>query len=174
MSKSEPSHKISIIIKIVAAGILCAVLAGNLYLIAAQIADKDNLPKIFGYARVIVMSGSMQPAIEAGDLIVVREQQKYEEDDIITYRRGGALITHRIVEANESGIVTKGDTNNVNDDPVAPADIEGKVVLRIPGAGNFILLLKKPSVILAVSCLILLFFIVSLAVQKLKGEKKKV
>lgn len=174
MSKSRHSHKISIIIKIIAIGLLCAVLAGNLYLIAVQLSDKNNLPKIFGFARIIVISGSMQPAIEAGDLIIIKEQAEYREDDIVTYRRGGALITHRIIEADKSEVITKGDANNVNDDPVALADIEGKVVLCIPGAGNFILFLKTPAGILAVSFLVLVLFALSRVAQMVKREKKKV
>ena len=56
--------KVWILIKIIVVFILCAVLAANLYLIFAKAGGKNDLPKIFGYAQLIVISGSMQPAIE--------------------------------------------------------------------------------------------------------------
>ncbi|HVI43109.1 MAG TPA: signal peptidase I [Anaerovoracaceae bacterium] len=172
MRTSKYLHKIVIIIKIIVAFFLCAVLVGNLYLIGAQLADKNSLPKIFGFAQVVVMSGSMLPAIEAGDMIIIKEQKKYEENDIVTYRRDQILITHRVIELTQSGVVTKGDANNVNDNPVPLSDIEGKVVLCIPNAGNIILFLKKPTGILAVSCMVLLLYMISHIVQKLKRQKK--
>jgi signal peptidase len=173
MSVFRHSHILSAIVKIIVIGLLSSILIGNLYLIAAQLADKDRLPKIFGYAQVIVISGSMQPFIEAGDLIIIKEQEEYQESDVVTYRSGRILITHRIIDISESGIVTKGDANNAADEPVASSAIEGKVILNIPGAGNFIIFLKSPKGILAISCLILLLYGLSRAAQKLKREKKK-
>lgn len=154
--------------------LLCIILAVNLYLITAQLTDKNNLPKIFGFAAVIVISGSMEPAIEAGDLIIIKEQGEYKEDDIVTYRSGPTLITHRIVAINASEVITRGDANNAEDAPVVLSALEGKVVLNIPEAGKFLLFLKTPTGILTASCLVLVCFFLARAVQKLKREKKTV
>jgi len=171
LSKNRHIRIISIIIKIAVISLLAAILIGNLYLIWAQLADKDRLPKIFGFAQIVVISGSMQPYIEPGDLIVIREQDDYGEGEVVTYRRGRILITHRIIGITESGVITKGDANNAADEPIELSDIEGKVVLRIPGVGNMILFLKKPAGILAVSCFILLLYGLWRAVQTMKNGK---
>lgn len=173
MSASRHSHRILTMIKIAVVCLLSAILIGNLYLIAAQLAYKNQLPKIFGFAQIIVISGSMQPCIEAGDLIVIKEQEEYKEGDIVTYRSGRIFITHRIIEINRSEFIAKGDANNAGDKPSALSDIEGKVVLRISGAGNLIIFLKSPTGILAISCLVLLLYGLSRAAHKLKQVKNK-
>lgn len=161
-------------IKVLVAVIICCLLISNLYLIIAHLTAKNDLPKVFGFGQVIVASGSMHPAIETGDLIIIREQKEYGKNDIITYRVDQALITHRIVEVNLSEVITKGDANNRNDDPVLLSDIEGKVVLRIPGAGNLMFFLRTPKGILSLSCLVLILYMISLMIRKLKEKKKQV
>lgn len=123
---------------------LAMILLVNLYIIAAQILLKNDLPKVAGYAQILVISGSMQPTIMAGDLLIIHEQEEYKTQDIVTYRDGRGLITHRIVEIRNGQAVMQGDANNVADDPVSVEHIEGKVVLKIPLAGNLILFLKTP------------------------------
>lgn len=158
-------------IRIIIACFLSAVLMINLYLIVAQLADRNELPKIFGFAQIIIISGSMQPEIKAGDLIIIKEQTAYKEDDIVTYRKDQVLITHRVVEANETGIITKGDANNTNDELVALSDIEGKVVQSIPGAGKFILFLRTPTGMVAIIGLLFLLYIINSVAQKLSERK---
>lgn len=121
---------------------LALILLINLYIIAAQILFKNDLPKVAGYAQILVISGSMEPTIAAGDLLIIHEQEEYKTQDIVTYRDGRGLITHRIVEIGNGQAVMKGDANNVADDPISVEHIEGKVVLNIPLAGNLILFLK--------------------------------
>lgn len=173
LSASKWLGKILNTIKIIVVCFLCAALVINLYLIVAQLADRNDLPKIFGFAQIIIISGSMQPEIKAGDLIIIKEQAAYKEDDIVTYRKAQILITHRVVEANASGVITKGDANNTNDDPVALSDIEGKVVLCIPGAGKFVLFLRTPTGMMAIIGLIFLLYIINSVAQKLKREKSR-
>ena len=140
---------------------LAAVLIINLYIISAQILFEKDLPKVAGFAQIIVISGSMQPSIMAGDLLVIHEQEDYEKRDIVTYRSNGRLITHRIIEIDTEQALMRGDANNVTDDPVPLEDIEGKVLFRIPMAGNFILFLKTPMgmllMILAIIAIYILF-----------------
>lgn len=174
MGKSSYLLRLWILIKALIAFLLCAVLICNLYLIMAHLAGKNDLPKIFGFAQVIVISGSMQPSIEAGDMIIIREKEKYEKNDIVTYRENDALITHRVVEINQFDVITKGDANKMNDDPVSLSDVEGKVVLRIPDAGNLLFFLRKPKGILTIACMVLILYMISFTVNKLKQQKKQV
>jgi signal peptidase len=117
------------------------------------LAFKQDLPKIFGFGQVIVISGSMEPAISAGDLLIIKEQSQYQVDDVVTYEWGNSLCTHRIVSLDGDQMITKGDANNTVDESTAMSLIEGKVVFRIPGFGNFILFLKTPFGLLLLAVL---------------------
>jgi hypothetical protein len=63
-----------------------------------------------------------------------------EVDDVITYRRGTVDVIHRIVsiERTADGLVitTKGDNVGRADPPIGEADVEGKVVFRLPQIGR--------------------------------------
>lgn len=79
----------------------------------------------FGVSFAIVQTPSMEPTIMTGDLIVYRtcKYSDIEEGDIIVFRAGngfpkdiqGQSIVHRVTERTESGLVTKGDHNNKQD-----------------------------------------------------------
>lgn len=136
--------------KIVVA-ILVIILIGNLYLLTMQLVFKQELPTIFGFGQVIVISGSMEPTISAGDLLIIREQNQYQVSDIVTYEWGNSLCTHRIVSIEGDQMITKGDANNTTDEPTPIDLINGKVVFSIPGFGNFILFLKTPFGLLLIA-----------------------
>jgi len=96
-------------------------------------------PRIFGYSFYNVGSGSMSGEIEINDLIVVKETNDYEIDDIVTYLRDGDSVptTHRIIGITSDGkYITKGDANNTEDRfPISEEEILGEVVKIKPGAG---------------------------------------
>ena len=82
---------------------------------------KEEVPNIFGYKILQVMSGSMSGEFETGDTILIKEI-KEESDlkigDVITYRIAkNTLVTHRIVNITKIGenlnYTLKGDANNV-------------------------------------------------------------
>lgn len=160
------------IIQVVFVTLMCAILLVNFYLLAARLIFKKDLPKIFGFAQIIVISGSMQPAIDVGDMLVIREQSGYAVHDIVTYHTSQSFITHRVVEVNDGELLTRGDANNVIDDPIALSAVEGKVVLQIHGAGNLLLFLKTPFGILMMLLVLFLLIEIPFAVEKLKRPKK--
>ncbi len=95
----------------------------------------SKLPTLFGYSYSFVMSGSMEPEISAGDMVVCKAQNAYELNDIIVYydEQEKVFILHRIVGKTADGFITKGDFNPECDTyPVPPKAIQGKVVLAIP------------------------------------------
>ena len=106
-----------------------------------------NSPKLSTYEimPLIVLSGSMKPAINVGDIIFIKgiNPNNIKVGDVITYRKDKIkTITHRIiaVQKTELNILfeTKGDVNNVKDEnKVFSDEIVGKVVFRIPYAGYF-------------------------------------
>ena len=78
----------------------------------------------------------MMPTFEKGDYILIKKQKEYNVGDIITYEveeQGTKyLVTHRIIEKNENGYITKGDANNTNDEGTIYENvIRGKLFLII-------------------------------------------
>lgn len=131
--------------------LLCLLMLINVYYIIEKVALNNELPKIFGYSDVVVVSGSMEPTLEIGDLLIIHEQKKYDIDNIVTFQGDTRLVTHRVVEVAGSLYTTKGDSNNVNDTPqTAITEIQGKMVLRLRGIGNIVFFLKSPFGMLVV------------------------
>lgn len=125
--------------------LLALLLICNLYLIAMEHFVGAESPTIFGYSTAVIASGSMEPALSVDDLILNYAQDDYAEGDIITFRSGNSLTTHRIVEITEDGYVTQGDANNAADlDTVSPDAVVGKVVGEIPHVGSALAFLKTP------------------------------
>jgi len=96
------------------------------------------LPIENNYSLKMVTSGSMEPAIKTGSIVMVRPALDYKIGDIISFNLGKGernLTTHRIVGEKEQGFITQGDANNVADmNPVKKEQVLGKVVLAVPYA----------------------------------------
>ena len=56
----------------------------------------------------IVMSNSMAPKLKRGDLILVKEQESYSVNDVITFMRNSETVTHRITSSSNNSFKTKG------------------------------------------------------------------
>jgi signal peptidase len=85
---------------------------------------------IFGITTHVVISGSMEPSIHEGDIVIVKQLDNYEIGDVIVYiRDDGLSITHRIIDIGIDGYVTKGDANQQHDPGAAKINqIVGKVI----------------------------------------------
>lgn len=119
----------------------------NLYLGINKAVTHNPIPKIFGFSPLVVLSGSMEPALYPGDLVVIREQEagKYKIGDVVTYLTGTTAFTHRII-SEENGVYTlKGDNNNAADEYLTADRFEGKVLFHIPKIGVAIVFFKKPA-----------------------------
>ncbi|RDZ38207.1 MULTISPECIES: signal peptidase I [Haloferax] len=127
------------------------VLGGVVLLVAVALVVVLAAPQTFGAdASYTVLSGSMSPTFDAGDVVVVRDVSPADisEGDIITYRAAGSAITdertdrvtHRVVAVDRSGdspvFRTKGDANeDIDSDPVAADRVVGRVWFRVPYLG---------------------------------------
>ncbi len=105
---------------------------------------------------MIVMSGSMEPAIKTGSICFVRTKadfQNIKEGDVITYRLLEGTITHRVIEKNRDGVITKGDANPVKDlGIVTKENYYGKVTGHIPYVGYVLFFLRKHLISFAIIC----------------------
>lgn len=90
-----------------------------------------NNKSFFGFRVYRVISGSMQPTLQIGDIIIIRKEKEYHINDIITYDTGLTTVTHRIKSIDNNDVVTKGDANDVNDDVFNVDKIVGKYFFRI-------------------------------------------
>jgi len=161
-----------------------------LFIAGLAVLSAFGLPKIF--RLFVVQSGSMEPVIKTGSLVVVRPENKYNKDDIITFKvhsdadiqNPNLLITHRIVDLKDdnSGLffTTKGDANQSPDAESRPAgNVLGKVVFSVPYLGypvgfaktqtGFILLVVIPATIIVYSEMVT----IKNETQKLLAERRK-
>lgn len=138
---------------------VCGLALGiNVYMMNASKLMGNQLPMPFGVGFAVVLSGSMEPAMSTGDLIVVCEDNDYEVNDVVVYQNGYSLIVHRIVGIDGDEVVTKGDANNINDAAISVSDIKGKVVMTIPYLGEVMTLIKSPiaTVLIVLAAIVLI------------------
>lgn len=173
--------KISIIIGILLCIVLILVLIINITLIVGSYVNPEKVPSFLGYKPFIVLSGSMEPEISPGDLIITSnvDPEEIKVGDIISFREDGTtVVSHRVTEVlTEEGLAfhTKGDANiGADAGTVLPEDIEGLYIWRIGGLGRIALFLQTPMGLLIFViiplCLIILYDIAS---RKLRNKKEK-
>ena len=152
----------------------------NVTLIVKSYTSPDKVPDFLGYKPFIVLSGSMEPSIMTGDMVFVKETDpdSLKVGDVIAYKSGSAVVTHRIVEVKsengETRYVTQGDANNAADQSlVKPADVEGIYQRRVAGAGNLAMFMQTTTgMILFVVCPLVLFVLWDVIRRQLESRKE--
>jgi len=98
-----------------------------------------------GWEFDAVLSGSMEPELAVGGLVVIRpaDTQQLNVGDVISFKLPGieTPICHRVIDIQEteSGrlFTTKGDANEEADlNPVPAEAVTGKEVFYLPYVGN--------------------------------------
>jgi signal peptidase len=150
-AKRADKFSFATVIGVVLILILTPVLVVNFTLIFKSFVYPNEVPGFLGYKPFIVLTGSMEPAFSSGDLVIVKEVEanNLQLDDIIAFREGNAVITHRIIEFEQNGssyrFITKGDNNNIEDRrPVNVEQLEGQYIFRIRNLGNFAMFMQTP------------------------------
>lgn len=130
--------------------LLAFVLIVNVTLLVKSYLNPDQVPDFLGYTPLVVQSGSMEPTIAIGDLVLTRKSDlsQVKAGDILSFYDNGQVVTHRIDKIELSGdkvsYITKGDNNNTPDLlPVTPAQVAGVYVTHVKGIGDFILFLSS-------------------------------
>ncbi len=101
-----------------------------------------SFPK--NYKLLIVQSGSMEPAIKTGSVILIKKQDTYHQGDIISFlSEGKDSTTHRIVKSQiltgKEFFITKGDANQGEDRELVSGDnVLGKTIFVCPYLGYLI------------------------------------
>lgn len=109
------------------------------------------IPRLTGWVPLTVLSGSMEPTIPIGSLVVVERLDGQQPDlsgievgDAITFMpnpNDPTLVTHRVVSTGGRAdgtpvFITRGDANGTNDPgPVSAEQVRGVVRYHVPYAG---------------------------------------
>jgi len=177
--KKEPISKKKIAISIFLIGF--AFLGSYLIYFILQIALNTSAP------MVVVVSGSMEPNINKGDLLFIQgvDPEDIEVGDVIVYDAHGLWvgapedpIVHRVIDIKEDDgklyFVTKGDANELKDkEPVPENRVLGKVVGRIPYVGWVKIILTDYGLLFPVIIILSVPLVVSILWDLIKGEKEE-
>ncbi|MFA6670553.1 MAG: signal peptidase I, partial [Bacillota bacterium] len=126
----------------VAFSITVAVLLGTLASVNVT-KSKGEIPAILGFQLFMVESGSMEPTLPVGTVILSRQprdKHNLKAKDIVTFRSSaGSVVTHRIIEVltDDKGSVsyrTKGDNPISSPDLelLSPENIIAVFIMKIP------------------------------------------
>ena len=105
-NKSVITHRILTIVGIVLCVILVPILIVNCILIVKSFVS-DDVPSIGGKMPLIVLTDSMYPLIQSGDVIICNtaDPKNIKKDDVISFfdpaGNGSSIVTHRVVEVTE-------------------------------------------------------------------------
>lgn len=175
-------QRIMTVIGILLCIVLIPMLVANLTIIVKSFVTPDKVPGFMGYKPFIDLTDSMYPAIKAGDLVIVKETDagKLQKGDVIAFREGKSVITHRIIDVKDSNgsrqYITKGDNNNTQDaSPVLTSAVEGKFIMDIPKLGNGALFMQTPvGMVIFIALPLLLFILYDFLRRKLYDRPKAV
>ena len=174
---SNRNKKIKLIFKVIIYIIILPITIYNTYLLIMSYFKPNEIPSFFGIKSYEVISESMQPTLKIGDVVIIKndiDKINFKIGDIISYRKGKAVITHRIVAFENDKYITKGEYNSFNDEEkVKFEEIEGKVIFKIPFLGKIFFFLSNKVVILLITILLYLMYIYIIKTQIKKKVRRK-
>ena len=183
--KTSPIHKLWTVLGILLCIILLPILIINCTLIIRSFTDKDTVPSFGSYLPMIVLTDSMSPEIQSGDLIICRQvdAEDVQVGDVISFfdpaGNGSSVVTHQVVgidqEADGLYFTTRGIANNADDAMPVPAEnLVGTYKTRIPGAGNIAMFMQTtPGLIVCVILPILLLIAYDMIRRRMYEKSKQ-
>ena len=181
-NKANAKQKMLTIIGTILCVILLPVLIINVTLIAKSYINADEVPSVGGMFPMIVLTDSMYPVIESGDLIICHtaEAEEIVEGDVISFYdpmgSGTSVVTHRVLEVivddGDIQFRTKGDNNNAEDTALVPAEnLIGTYRSRIPAVGHVAMFMQTtPGLIIC--CVLPILLLVGFDVLRRKKFEK--
>ena len=162
--------------------VICTVaLIINCTLIVKTMINKQEIPSFGGVFPLIVLSDSMHPKIQSGDLIICyKDSEDIEVGDIVTFydpsSMKSTLVTHRVIDTVlENGVVslkTKGDANNKEDEStVLLNDVVGVYKARIPLLGHLALFMQSKTGLVICSVIPLVGIIIYIMLSKKRNDE---
>jgi signal peptidase len=151
-----------LVYKTIYGALMIAVLAFGALLVTPMLPITGNIQ------IKIVKSGSMEPAIRTGSIVVDRPEAAYRVGDIVTFgadTKTQVPTTHRIIaivgEGTNAMITTKGDANNAPDpSPTQITAVHGKVLFTVPYLGYILSFARQPlgfAVLIGIPAALIIF-----------------
>lgn len=159
--KSKKNNMLKTTINVIEYLIIFLVIFVNGMLIFKSAKFPNKTPSIFGKKAFVIISGSMIPTINIGDITIVNDTNNVNVGDVIAFRRDSTVIVHRIIKEmivnGNSMYQTKGDNNEAADiELVGIPSIEGVMIGKIPFIGKILMWLYNNLAIVVVICVIII------------------
>ncbi|MGN0507812.1 MAG: signal peptidase I [Ruminococcus sp.] len=144
-----------------------------------------STPSVFGYSIFRVSSGSMEPELMVGDIILDKEVENPEDlkvGDVITFRSddlGDMLVTHKIIKApyEENGelkLQTKGIANDVADKPISADDVKGIMICKVDYLDTVYNIFLSPwGLLILIALIVIIFFDEIITIVKILTNNDK-
>lgn len=176
-------HRLLTVLGFVLCIILAPILVINITLIARSYINKNEVPSFGGKTCFIVLTDSMYPDIQSGDLIIcdVAKAEDVQLGDVISFfdpaGNGTSVVTHQVIEIlSEDGLQfrTKGINNNTEDRELVPAgSVIGVYQFRIPSAGNVAMFMQTTAGLIVCVILPMLLLVGYDMLRRRKYEKSR-
>lgn len=170
MKKQKKISILGCILNILIMVVVIITMIGVYYAAQVKVLNKDYA-NIFGYTFFEVATGSMADTINIGDIVVVKINEQFKENDIIVYKEENSFITHRVIKINGKNLITRGDANNSEDKPITEDQILGKVVYVIPKLGIWRNVFASPEILGMIVVFMILLGVVFMIAPKTKEEQ---
>lgn len=148
------------ILKKICFGLFLAALLLYLFIIISPRIFEGFYP--FGIKTAVVVTGSMEPSIGVNDFVIMKQPSDISVGDVVSYAdvTSNQEVLHRVVKIDGDTLITKGDANNTEDQPIHRQQLTGVYLGKIKYLGSIIAFTTKPWVFcLAVAaCLLALLF----------------
>lgn len=144
-----------------------------------------STPSVFGYSIFRVSSGSMEPELMVGDIILDKTVDNPEDlkvGDVITFKSsdyGDMLVTHKIIKApyEENGklmLQTKGIANEVEDKPINVDNVKGIMICKVDYLDTVYNVFLSPwGLLILIALIVIIFFDEIITIVKILTNNDK-
>lgn len=142
-------------------------------------------PSVFGYSIFRVSSGSMEPELMVGDIILDKTVDNPEDlkvGDVITFKSsdyGDLLVTHKVIKApyEENGklmLQTKGIANEVEDKPISVDNVKGIMICKVDYLDTVYNVFLSPwGLLILIALIVIIFFDEIITIVKILTNNDK-
>lgn len=144
-----------------------------------------STPSVFGYSIYRVSSGSMEPELKVGDIIldkVVENPEDLKVGDVITFKSddyGDLLVTHKVIKApyEDNGklmLQTKGVANELEDKPISTDKVKGIMICKVDYLDTVYNVFLSPwGLLILIALIIIIFFDEIITIVKILTNNDK-
>lgn len=144
-----------------------------------------STPSVFGYSIFRVSSGSMEPELMVGDVILDKTVDNPEDlkvGDVITFKSsdyGDLLVTHKVIKApyEENGklmLQTKGIANEVEDKPISVDNVKGIMICKVDYLDTVYNVFLSPwGLLILIALIVIIFFDEIITIVKILTNNDK-